>query len=99
MGFGTPTPKERRTESNHRVVAFSASPELLTALRDAAKRHGFPSAALYVRALVLDTMQRPETEIAMARIADIQRKAGFRIAAKCIEAAQLLTVEDILGPE
>jgi hypothetical protein len=84
---------------NKNLMAFVVPEKIRLQLEEGARRHGYPSASLYGRALISQSLGVPDVENAMAVIGGLQRRIAAKAVRISLNAIQSLTLEELLADD
>lgn len=86
----------KRKPSEKVLIAFNLSPANAEQLNALARAHGFGSASLAARAILLESMGKPETEIALTRIAELRQEVQALVIGRVDDLFRNLTTDDLI---
>lgn len=81
---------------NTKMIAFTLPIEIESKFADFAKTQGFPSASLWVRALVLQMVNTPEGEAAMIHAGEVRTRVQKNLMRNLMGVIQTMTIEELL---
>ncbi|MFZ2152137.1 MAG: hypothetical protein WAV09_03455 [Minisyncoccia bacterium] len=82
-----------------KLIAFHVPREIDEQLTAAARRYGFESAALYVRAVALRSLKSTEEDVAFKRIGELRARIQKNVMRVVMQNVETMTAEELLGED